>query len=162
MCIRDRERTVKHHIGDLKPHDRNLELKVILIEKINTFMVKHVTPVTQFLAADNTGSILCNFFGDMSSQFGIGDIVYMDGAYASLFRGTLVLYTGKKGSVFRAGHFFMQYQVMPRISDKKFESKDSDSYTDITSPQYNEGTNCLLYTSPSPRDLSTSRMPSSA
>ena len=25
-----------------------------------------------------------------------------------------------------------------------------------------KGTNCLLYTSPSPRDLSTSRMPSSA
>ena len=25
-----------------------------------------------------------------------------------------------------------------------------------------EGTSCLLYTSPSPRDLSTSRMPSSA
>ena len=26
----------------------------------------------------------------------------------------------------------------------------------------NDGSNCLLYTSPSPRDLSTSRMPSSA
>ena len=27
---------------------------------------------------------------------------------------------------------------------------------------YSEGQSCLLYTSPSPRDLSTSRMPSSA
>ena len=27
---------------------------------------------------------------------------------------------------------------------------------------FNDGNNCLLYTSPSPRDLSTSRMPSSA
>ena len=29
-------------------------------------------------------------------------------------------------------------------------------------PAYVTGLNCLLYTSPSPRDLSTSRMPSSA
>ena len=34
---------------------------------------------------------------------------------------------------------------------------DADQTTEITS-----STTCLLYTSPSPRDLSTSRMPSSA
>ena len=32
----------------------------------------------------------------------------------------------------------------------------------LTSRQEELSTNCLLYTSPSPRDLSTSRMPSSA
>ena len=31
-----------------------------------------------------------------------------------------------------------------------------------TRPSFEESHNCLLYTSPSPRDLSTSRMPSSA
>ena len=33
---------------------------------------------------------------------------------------------------------------------------------DIKYPEFSETMACLLYTSPSPRDLSTSRMPSSA
>ena len=33
---------------------------------------------------------------------------------------------------------------------------------DVEDIKIGENTNCLLYTSPSPRDLSTSRMPSSA
>ena len=37
-------------------------------------------------------------------------------------------------------------------------SRDDFTLTAIHDPNYN----CLLYTSPSPRDLSTSRMPSSA
>ena len=32
----------------------------------------------------------------------------------------------------------------------------------LLAPQYTKYVDCLLYTSPSPRDLSTSRMPSSA
>ena len=33
---------------------------------------------------------------------------------------------------------------------------------EVSRPTLSEGTICLLYTSPSPRELSTSRMPSSA
>ena len=42
------------------------------------------------------------------------------------------------------------YQVSNHLQDNKFSSKDND-----TPP-------CLLYTSPSPRDVEESRMPSSA
>ena len=42
---------------------------------------------------------------------------------------------------------------------ENFENVD-EPYCDILKPIDNE--DCLLYTSPSPRDLSTSRMPSSA
>ena len=52
--------------------------------------------------------------------------------------------------------------IMKIISD---EAKDNNSkVTGITMESLHnlELTNCLLYTSPSPRDLSTSRMPSSA
>ena len=38
----------------------------------------------------------------------------------------------------------------------------SDNNQGIPSPKFKIGDSCLLYTSPSPRDLSTSRMPSSA
>ena len=50
------------------------------------------------------------------------------------------------------------------IPDGFFENPVSPEYADLLStmgaPIY--FTTCLLYTSPSPRDLSTSRMPSSA
>ena len=35
-------------------------------------------------------------------------------------------------------------------------------YEELTGDEYRPVDGCLLYTSPSPRDLSTSRMPSSA
>ena len=49
-----------------------------------------------------------------------------------------------------------EYQPMFRILDKHI-----DTYQDL--PKFEDlSYDCLLYTSPSPRDLSTSRMPSSA
>ena len=39
---------------------------------------------------------------------------------------------------------------------------DTRNFTGFDSDDLTEGSTCLLYTSPSPRDLSTSRMPSSA
>ena len=38
----------------------------------------------------------------------------------------------------------------------------ADPYKPLLAPLTKKGGSCLLYTSPSPRDLSTSRMPSSA
>ena len=47
------------------------------------------------------------------------------------------------------------------VSDSVSDSdSDSDSVSDSDSDSVSDS--CLLYTSPSPRDLSTSRMPSSA
>ena len=40
------------------------------------------------------------------------------------------------------------------------DSLESEIYSDVDAYKYEDI--CLLYTSPSPRDLSTSRMPSSA
>ena len=47
------------------------------------------------------------------------------------------------------------------MEDAALEVLSSYGYSEIRLPII-ESTDCLLYTSPSPRDLSTSRMPSSA
>ena len=57
-----------------------------------------------------------------------------------------------------------QRSKMP-LSLEAFIETYVDSRTDVkpaTKEIWRQGKNCLLYTSPSPRDLSTSRMPSSA
>ena len=48
------------------------------------------------------------------------------------------------------------------MSAKSFNSDISNWDVSSVSDMYGMFTGCLLYTSPSPRDLSTSRMPSSA
>ena len=45
------------------------------------------------------------------------------------------------------------YELIPSLTEKDLEERDKPVEPDE---------DCLLYTSPSPRDLSTSRMPSSA
>ena len=61
----------------------------------------------------------------------------------------------------------MNFEELEKIDSKKM-FKTYDMWPDIAKESYEqefskpEFKDCLLYTSPSPRDLSTSRMPSSA
>ena len=53
------------------------------------------------------------------------------------------------------------YDLIDRLA-KRQSKMHQDVLEDIGGYLVAEGSHCLLYTSPSPRDLSTSRMPSSA
>ena len=121
------KKEVRHFIGKLKPQDRNLELKVILVKVLGNFETRSHQQITQYLVADSSGSILCNYFGDIGKKMRAGDIVYMDGAYTTIFDGHMILYLGKKGTIYKIGRFFMSFKELPRMSDKKFEQKSSDS-----------------------------------
>ena len=67
-------------------------------------------------------------------------------------------------------NFFRKASVVEAITNTDYTGEISaygDSVKIIKEPvisvsDYTRGSDCLLYTSPSPRDLSTSRMPSSA
>ena len=59
-----------------------------------------------------------------------------------------VIFASSLGTVFEWYDFFL-YGALAAVISKQFFAGVND-------------TTCLLYTSPSPRDLSTSRMPSSA
>eukprot|EP00831_Metopus_contortus_P079841 TRINITY_DN8028_c0_g1_i3.p1 TRINITY_DN8028_c0_g1~~TRINITY_DN8028_c0_g1_i3.p1 ORF type:complete len:120 (-),score=15.75 TRINITY_DN8028_c0_g1_i3:136-495(-) len=55
-----------------------------------------------------------------------------------------------------------QRYALPNITPSKLCSAELIPLPSFQSPQLKQSYICLLYTSPSPRDLSTSRMPSSA
>lgn len=82
-------------IFQLKPHDKNLDLKVMLIEQKFRNRLKGEMKLTQFLAADTTGSILCNFFDEFGDRVKEGDILFLKGAYVSVFQNQLILYTNR-------------------------------------------------------------------
>jgi len=106
-------------VSDIKAGDKNIEIKVIVISQISRNKLKSDTKITQFLVADNYGSILCNFFDETGDKLNEGDIIFLKGSYASLFKNRLILYSSKLGfgQVFKIGEFFMTYNENPYMSE---------------------------------------------
>ena len=118
-----------HTISSITPNDKNIEARFILLEKLGTISLKSGDVIHQFLVADQTGSIKCNFFGEHGHQLKSGDIVYMANIYATLYKETtLTLYTGKRSKVYKIGEFFMIFVEEPRMSETVWERDQSGIY----------------------------------
>ena len=79
----------------MKPYDKNVDLKVILIQQTIKNRLKSDSKLTQFLVGDNSGSILCNFFDEWGDRVKEGDIVFLKGGYVSVYKNQMVLYTSR-------------------------------------------------------------------
>ena len=116
---------------------------------------------------ENLADINNNFFyesiTDDNYSFGFNYLL-KKGSYSIDFQFESMLSGNIEGSVIGAGLLLNINQD----SNIKFSVMNTDSSPDynfmLTNSSYSNynWNNCLLYTSPSPRDLSTSRMPSSA
>lgn len=114
--------TPTHSISAVTPNDKNIEVRVILLEKISSIELKSGDVIHQFLVADHSGSIKCNFFGETGSQLKSGDIVHMSNIFATLYKETtLTLYTGKRSKVYKIGEFFMRFLEEPNMSETEWE-----------------------------------------
>lgn len=51
-----------HQIKNLKPFDKNLELRVIVISKKDNFVTKNQVSFSSFIVADSTGSMIANLY----------------------------------------------------------------------------------------------------
>jgi hypothetical protein len=122
--------TANKRICDIKPFDKNLDMQVILISLVSKNKLKNESKITQFLVGDNSGSILCNFFDETGDKLNEGDIIFLKGSYASIFKNKLILYTGKPGfgQVIKIGEFFMTFSELPNLSNILWR-KDKDPRT---------------------------------
>ena len=125
------EMKINKNIKDIKKGDKNINIIVILIEYLSKTSVKNGKHITHYLIADKTGSIQCNFFDEIGDKIQEGDILYITGAYASLFKHHLVLYNAKPGfgQVIKFDEFFMSFSKTPNLSEKlydEFEQKDDN------------------------------------
>ena len=58
-----------HRIADLKPNEKFLELKFIILEKREDTVTKRGKhSITQFMVADETGCIFVNFYSNSGTQ----------------------------------------------------------------------------------------------
>ena len=114
-------RRVCNTISELRPQQKSIELKVIVISKDAPKELKNKEILTQCLVADHTGKVLCNFYGELGQKLRLGDIVYLSGAYTSIFKDHMVLYQSAKGEVYRMRDFFFVFdQSGPNMSEPTY------------------------------------------
>ena len=94
---------------------------LILIKFLGSYNLKNGSKITTFLVGDESGSIHCNFFDNVSNFIKEGDILFITGAYASIFDNHIVLYQPKigYGNVSKIGEFFLIFSLKPNISEQK-------------------------------------------
>lgn len=111
---------------DVRPGDKNIDILVILIQQMSKNKLKNDKQITQFLVADDTGSILCNFYDSIGDIINEGDIILLTGAYASVFKNHLILYSGKSGfgRIIKVDEYFMTFSDTPNLSEVLYKDKD--------------------------------------
>lgn len=112
-------------VAEIKKGDKNIDIQVILIKLLDVHKIKNGT-ITTFLVGDETGSIHCNFFDNVSQYIKEGDILYITGAYSTLFNNQIVLYQPKKdyGLVIKNDEFFFPFSLKPNISEKQINPQN--------------------------------------
>jgi ssDNA-binding replication factor A large subunit len=124
--------TLNKKISDLKPGDKNVDIKVILVSMVSKNTLKNEQKIKQFLVADNSGSIYCNLYDDVGEVLTEGDVIFLKSSYASVFKNNLILYANKPGygQVVKLGEFFMTYNETPNLSLTSWK-KDKDEKTGL-------------------------------
>ena len=124
----------KKSIVQLVPNDKNLNLTFLLVEKKHPVRLKRDSVIYPFLVADNTGSIVCNFFDEIGEQLKESDIINVQNAYASLYKNQMSLYPAKAsvGKTMKVGEFFMLFNTEPNMSSFVWKvEKDEKTGLDV-------------------------------
>ena len=77
--------------------------------------------------------INCNFYGEAGKELNPGDIVFLIGAYTSVYKDRMVLYQSQRGGLYRLRDFyFIQGVAIPNMSEiecvREVDAKGKDLY----------------------------------
>lgn len=117
-------------IKEITPGKKQINIIVIILEKLKVFNLKNEQKIFSFLVADQTGSIICNFYDEVGCMISIGDIIYIQSAYASLFKNSLILYTPKfeNGIIVKIDEFYMAFIENPNMSNLLWKKIDDNTF----------------------------------
>ncbi|KAH9360194.1 hypothetical protein HPB48_020118 [Haemaphysalis longicornis] len=119
-------------IRDLKPGMRNLNLTFIVLEIQRFRTTRDGREVRTFKVADRSGSILFCQWDESGAYLEPGDICEVSKGYASLWRGRLLLYTGKHGAMKKVGDFCLEFSETPFMSEPIPELEQQQSKLNAT------------------------------
>src|SRR5689334_10049556 len=90
-------------IGDIKPYMKGLNIVCIVLEKGTVTKTKDEHLIAHALIADSTASVNLSVWDTPADWLQSGDILRLKGAYSTIFKNQLVLYSGRYGSIERIG-----------------------------------------------------------
>ncbi|KAL4450934.1 hypothetical protein ABPG74_011776 [Tetrahymena malaccensis] len=113
-------RQPSHQIKNIKPFDKNIELKFIVLSKSPPIKTKQGTIMTPMIIADSTGCIQMNVFDDYGTLIQESNTCYTQNAYATMYKDRLILYQGKQGILKQLSDYFFDFKTKPNISDQNW------------------------------------------
>jgi ssDNA-binding replication factor A large subunit len=107
-----------HQIVNLLSPEKNIEVKIIVVSKQGVFKTKK-GEIVQFLVADESACCLMNFFNEAGQEIQEGDVLYVSGAYTSLYKDNLLIYQGSGSIVRRTGRWYLKFSLANNISQPR-------------------------------------------
>ncbi|XP_074069565.1 SOSS complex subunit B1-like [Macrotis lagotis] len=104
-------------VKDIKPGLKNPNLIFVVLETGRGTETKDGHEVRTCKVADKTGSVHIPVWADVGTLIQPGDIIRLTKGYASVFKGRLMLYTGRGGDPQKIGEFCMVYSEVPNFSE---------------------------------------------
>ncbi|XP_068429331.1 SOSS complex subunit B2 isoform X2 [Clinocottus analis] len=105
-------------LKDVKAGSKNLNIVFIVLEIGRVTKTKDGHEVRSCKVADKSGSIAISVWDELGSLIQAGDIIKLTRGYASIWKGSLTLYTGRGGDLQKIGEFCMVYSEVPNFSEQ--------------------------------------------
>ena len=114
-------------VNQINYGDKDIKIIVILIKHLENCRLKNGKNISKYLAGDETGSVECCFFEEVSENIKDGDVLYLTGAYCSLHKKHIVLYQARQGYgyVYKINEFFFPFSLKPNISEKEINDPNN-------------------------------------
>lgn len=104
-------------IKDIRPGLKNINVVFIVLEVGAVTLTKENREVRTFKVGDPTASINVSIWDEPGKLLQPGDIVRLTKGYASVWRNSLTLYSGKNGEILKIGEFCMVFNEQLNMSE---------------------------------------------
>uniref|UniRef100_A0A336KAW5 CSON010151 protein n=1 Tax=Culicoides sonorensis TaxID=179676 RepID=A0A336KAW5_CULSO len=104
-------------IKDIRPGLKNINVVFIVLEVGTMTLTKENREVRTFKVADISASINVSVWDEPGKLLQPGDIVRLTKGYASIWRQSLTLYSGKNGEILKIGEFCMVFNESVNMSE---------------------------------------------
>lgn len=104
-------------IKDIRPGLKNINVVFIVLEVGTMTLTKENREVRSFKVADPSASINVSVWDEPGKLLQPGDIVRLTKGYASIWRQSLTLYSGKNGEILKIGEFCMLFNEQLNMSE---------------------------------------------
>ncbi|KAL6079670.1 SOSS complex subunit B1 [Balamuthia mandrillaris] len=103
-------------IADLRPYMKSINCLFIVLEKGAVTKTKENHTISDCLVADGSAAIRLSLWDRQGESLQPGDIIKLSGGYCTLFKNSLILYSGRHGHLERVGEFTMLFAEAPNMS----------------------------------------------